>query len=106
MDELSTTLYVSPQIETLFGYSPEDWKTDPAIWADNLHPEDRDRVLEAIRRHNVDGEPYSVEYRFRTGDGRWAWVRDQATIVPGEGRGVLLSQGVMFDVTAAHDADE
>jgi len=106
VDELSTTLYVSPQIETLFGYSPEDWKTDPAIWADNLHPEDRDRVLEAIRRHNVDGEPYSVEYRFRTGDGRWAWVRDQATIVPGEGRGVLLSQGVMFDVTAAHDAEE
>ena len=43
-DELSTNLYTSPQIESLLGYSVEEWMADPELWRTSIHPEDRDRV--------------------------------------------------------------
>jgi signal transduction histidine kinase len=40
-----------------------------------------------------------VEYRFRTGDGRSIWLRDEAVFVPGRNGNPALIQGVMFDIT-------
>ena len=106
VDELSTVVYVSPQIETMFGYTAEAWKTGINLWTDNLHPNDRDRVLEALQAHKTQGVPLDVEYRFRAGDGRWMWVRDQATIVLDAAGGSRLSQGVMYDITGRRLAEE
>src|SRR4051794_35786513 len=37
--------YISPQIEALIGYTPDEWTSDPGFFAKVLHPEDRERVL-------------------------------------------------------------
>jgi PAS domain S-box-containing protein len=106
VDEVSTTLYVSPQIESIWGYTQQEWTTDPDVWIDNLHPDDRDRVFEAIARHNEQGEPFEVEYRFRTKDGRWTWVGDHATVVRDDEGRLAFSQGAMFDVTERRQAED
>ena len=41
-DEHMTTSYVSPQIEALLGYTPQEYIDDPDLWATMLHPDDRD----------------------------------------------------------------
>jgi PAS domain S-box-containing protein len=105
-DELSTTVYVSPQIETMLGYTPKHWREDTTLWMRAVHPNDLNRVVEASARHNQTGEPYDQEYRIRTADGRWLWVRDQATIVRSDDGRTLVSQGVMFDVTERKLAEE
>ena len=105
-DELSTTMYVSPQIETMLGYTPKHWREDTTLWMRAVHPNDLNRVVEASNRHNQTGEPYDQEYRIRTADDRWLWVRDQATIVRSEDGRTLVSQGVMFDVTERKLAEE
>ena len=43
--EIGRWHYVSPQIETILGYTPEEWCADPKLWAKRLHPDDRPRVL-------------------------------------------------------------
>jgi PAS domain S-box-containing protein len=106
LDERSTCLYVSPQIEAIFGYTPQAWTSEPGVWEDALHPDDRARVLEALERHDRHGEPFDVEYRFRTKDGRWAWVSDHATVVPDEDGAVGVSQGVMLDITERRQTEE
>jgi two-component system, sensor histidine kinase and response regulator len=106
VDELSTTVYVSPQIETMLGYTPKHWREDATLWMRAVHANDLDRVIEASARHNQTGEPYDQEYRIRTADDRWLWVRDQATIVRSEDGRSLFSQGVMFDVTERKLAEE
>ncbi|HET9248984.1 MAG TPA: PAS domain S-box protein, partial [Actinomycetota bacterium] len=106
VDDISTTLYVSPQIETIWGYTQQEWTADPAIWIDGLHPDDRDRILEAVERHNAFGEPFEVEYRLRAKDGRWTWVGDHATAVRDENGRIAFSQGVMFDVTERRQAED
>jgi len=105
-DEVSTTVYVSPQIETMLGYTPKHWREDTSLWMRAVHPDDLNRVVEASVRHNQTGEPYDEEYRIRTADDRWLWVRDQATIVRSDDGRTLVSQGVMFDVTERKLAEE
>ncbi len=93
------TLYVSPQLETMLGYRPDDWLSDDDLFARVVHPDDRERVLEANREHSATGATYDVEYRLRHADGSWRWIRDQAHVVRGEDGSPIASQGVMFDTT-------
>src|SRR5215213_965906 len=40
-DEEQTTIYMSPRIEELTGYTAEEWSADPTIWTMTIHPDDR-----------------------------------------------------------------
>ena len=106
LDEASTTTYVSPAIRQL-GYTPGEWMTDPALWLDALHPDDRARVLDALDRSRRDRTRLDVQYRLRTRAGDWRHLHDQAELVlDAEGRPMYL-QGLMVDVTArVHAEDE
>jgi PAS domain S-box-containing protein len=100
------TLYVSPQIERMIGYTPEECLPDRGLWHRILHPDDRDRVLAEDRLRDESEEPFSAEYRVIAKDGRTVWVRNEAVLLPDEsGRGRYW-QGVMIDVTARKRAEE
>ena len=93
--------YTSPQIEALLGFTPDEWHVDPNGWRDQIHPEDRDRVLEASARSEATGEPFCEEYRYRRRDGSDVWVRDEAVLLSRDPSGrPWLFQGVMTDMTA------
>ncbi len=96
--------YVSPQIERLLGYSPEEWVSNPTLWFDRLHPEDRERALEDERRSRSTGTLTS-EYRMISRDGRVVWFRDEGRIVAVEGREPFM-HGVMYDISARKAAEE
>lgn len=93
------TDYVSPQIEALLGYSPEDFIENPELWRKTLHPEDFDRVLAEIARAVETGEPFDAEYRMVSREGKEVWVQDEAVLVEdGSGR-PRFWQGVKLDVS-------
>ena len=103
--EMSTT-YVSPQIRELLGVSPEEYIEDPDLWANLLHPEDRDEAVATYLRGRESGEPFVFEYRLVGRDGRIVWFRDSAIVLPdAEGRPQLI-QGVMLDITERKAAEE
>lgn len=99
LDEVATHIYVSPQIEGLMGYSPEEWVADPELWIKRIHPEDRQAVLDEMERTTRDDLPFTVEYRAFTKDGRLVWLRDQDVVVRDEQGRALYTQGVYLDVT-------
>jgi PAS domain S-box-containing protein len=101
-----TTVYVSPQVEAIFGFTPDEWRADDELWHRHVDPDDAERVLAAIERHNEEGAPYDVEYRFRHRDGRWLWVRDQAVVIRDDDGVPRYSQGVLSDVTPQKQAEE
>jgi diguanylate cyclase (GGDEF)-like protein/PAS domain S-box-containing protein len=106
LDETASSVYMSPQIEALTGYSPEEWQADPDLWPKLLHPDDREAALERTARHNETGEPFRMDYRLRTRDGRTVWIRDEAVMVRTPDGSFAYSQGLMQDVTAIKLADE
>ena len=93
------TLYISPQIEEMLGYAPEEWQTDPQMWHSRIHPEDRERVLADDRHHDMTGESFSREYRLVAKDGRVVWVYDEAVMLRGQTGKQPYSHGIMIDVT-------
>ena len=96
-------LYVSPQIESMLGFRPEQWMADPELWLARIHPDDRAQVMsdegEAKQSGLLDNE-----YRFLHADGHIVWVRDQARWVVDE-HGEACFEGVFADVTERKRAE-
>jgi PAS domain S-box-containing protein len=91
---------ISPQIETILGYTQEHWMGDASLWITCIHPDDQERVVAACELANRDRQPYAEEYRMFTRDGRIVWIRDEAALVLGSNGQPLCWQGVMRDITA------
>ncbi|MDQ3639389.1 MAG: PAS domain S-box protein, partial [Actinomycetota bacterium] len=91
--------YASPQLEAVLGYGPEEYLANPALFAETIHPDDREWVLAEDARTDRTGEPYSVECRRITGDGRVVWVHDEARLVRDAQGGPLFWQGFLTDIT-------
>jgi PAS domain S-box-containing protein len=106
VDAVSRAVYMSPQVEQIFGYTPQQWIADPELWQRGVHPDDLPAALERIERLNVDGVPYEAEYRFRRPDGRTVWVLDQAVTIRDELGAPSFSQGVMYDITERKETEE
>ena len=107
VNEQAAAVYVSPQIERLLGYSRHEWLADADLWPKILHPDDRARALAENARHNETGEPFVLEYRMFTKDGRVVWVFDQASLVRDEHGAPLFSHGVMLDISERkHDEEQ
>jgi diguanylate cyclase (GGDEF)-like protein/PAS domain S-box-containing protein len=92
--------YVSPQVEEILGYRPEEFVCNPGLWASLLHPEDREWVLasedeEYLRNRDTSG---GIEYRMHRRDGEVVWMHDEA-VLEADGEGVPVWHGVLYDVS-------
>jgi len=105
-DEVSSAVYMSPQVEAMLGYAPEEWLVDREFFVKLLHPEDRERVLAENKRTNESGKPFEAEYRLIARDGRTVWVHDEAVLVKDERGRPLFWQGVMTDMTERKALEE
>jgi PAS domain S-box-containing protein len=105
-DDERRTLYVSPHVESVLGYTREEWLDQPDIWIELLHADDREVVLDRHDRHSRTGEPWDLEYRLIASDGRVVWVHDRGTLIRGVEGLAPAWHGVMIDVTAEHEAKE
>ncbi len=99
LDDPDTVFYVSPQMETITGFSVDDCLNHPGIWPRQLHPDDRQRVLEQLATAKSQDLPFSCEYRFLTRDGDVIWLHDEARVVKDEYGHPRYTQGVAYDVT-------
>jgi diguanylate cyclase (GGDEF)-like protein/PAS domain S-box-containing protein len=106
IDDTASTVYMSPQIEALLGYSPEDWYAQPDLWPRLLHPDDRARAIAENARHNETGEPFRLEYRMFARDGRVVWVHDEATMLRDERGMPRYSHGVIMDISDRKKTEE
>jgi PAS domain S-box-containing protein len=100
LDDKSTPIYISPQIERLLGYTAEEWVADPQLYLNSIHPEDRDRVLAEIADRNLSGGTMpSYDYRLITRDGRVIWVRDDEIVVTDDDGSPVAAHGYLQNVT-------
>ncbi|HEX6456017.1 MAG TPA: EAL domain-containing protein [Solirubrobacterales bacterium] len=98
--------YVSPQVEEILGFRPEEFVSDPGLWASLLHPDDRDRALEIeTEEHLGRRDTTPVEYRMCRRDGSIVWIHDEAVLEADE-EGVPIWHGVLYDVSERKDAEE
>ena len=99
LDETSSCIYMSPQIEELTGYTALECMSDPAFFGKILHPEDRERTLEERRRAAETGESFATKYRIVAKDKHEVWIHDEVTVAKDESGRPIHAQGFLVDVT-------
>ncbi|MCG3114143.1 MAG: PAS domain S-box protein [Candidatus Manganitrophus sp. SA1] len=103
----TNALWWNENLQTLFGYRPEEIEPGIESWTSRLHPEDKERVLSGIHTAIVASDQlWSGEYRFRRGDGSYATVLDRGYIVRDAAGTPVRMIGAMMDITERKHAEE
>ena len=104
IDRTGHRLYNSPAYEKILGYSQDDLiGTSPA---EQIHPDDRARVLEAAEKARLTGRGERLEYRIRHKDGSWRVLESTSSVIrgpKGETEGLVV---VNRDITERKRAEE
>ncbi len=97
--------FVSRNAVRITGYESERFLNEPNIWIDNIHPEDRERILNELPAILERGA-YTYEYRFKCKDGRYIWMRDEMSLVKDADGRPLEIIGYWIDITEQIQARE
>jgi diguanylate cyclase (GGDEF)-like protein/PAS domain S-box-containing protein len=93
--ELGTWHFVGEQIYAVLGYTAREWCAHPELWAQRLHPDDRQRALEReVSLEQAGGGVDTDHYRLLHRDGSVVWLRDDAYLMR-DADGQLRWHGVM-----------
>ncbi|NDA67505.1 MAG: PAS domain S-box protein, partial [Verrucomicrobia bacterium] len=94
-------------VQAMFRYSAEAVSPTVEWWMERLHSEDRRRVWNGREAAvQTGGEFWADEYRFRRGDGSFAYVIDRGYIIH-DRQGVAVRMiGSMVDISAQREAEE
>jgi PAS domain S-box-containing protein len=79
IDKDGRRLYNSPAYQKVLGYSVEDLKGTSSV--EEIHPDDRPRVLQAAEKARISGQGERVEYRIRHKDGSWRTLESTASAI-------------------------
>jgi two-component system NtrC family sensor kinase len=103
-DFAGNQLYNSPAFQTVLGYSLEELKATSSV--EQIHPEDRHRVLEAAERARITGRGERLEYRIRHKNGTWRTLESVATAIRNEAGEIEKLVIVNRDITEREQAEE
>jgi len=104
-DSEGNTTFISPNVEKIYGYSPEEVYKQPDKWFERIHPDDAERVRQAFKALVETGTMFNVEYRIKRKDNTWVWVHDRS-IVAYERNGAMYADGVFSDITDRKQVEE
>ena len=105
-DQRGNTVFISPNIQRVYGYTPEEiYEAGERLWLGRIHPDDVERVKEEYGRLFTEGKVFDVEYRIRRRDGEWIWLHDRS-VATYEKDGLLYADGVFSDITERKQMEE
>ncbi len=80
-DVTSDEVFFSHKFYTMLGYAPGEFPALNESWTNLLHPEDREATLELVNRNLfVEKQGYDIEFRLKTKEGDYLWIRAKAKI--------------------------
>ncbi|MGP1383180.1 MAG: EAL domain-containing protein [Thainema sp.] len=101
--EINQLLYVSQAYEQIWGRSCESLTRDPSGFLDTIHPDDRQRVDQALGQPGV---PFEIEYRVVHPDGSIRWIRDRGFPVFDADGKVTRRAGLARDITERKQTED
>ena len=97
--------FISENIRRQLDYEPSQFVDDPGFWADHIHPEDKQRVLEDLK-HLFERDYHVHEYRFLSKDDTYLWMHDEARLIRDKDGNPLEVVGCWLDITDRKMAEE
>jgi diguanylate cyclase (GGDEF)-like protein/PAS domain S-box-containing protein len=105
-DANGNVIFVSPQVETILGYSSEEFRRrGDSLWFNSVHPDDKEKVGKAFESLIHEGKSYDLECRARRKNGEWFWAHDRA-VATVDANGDRVATGLLSDITARKAGEE
>ena len=92
-------LYVSPAYEEVWGRSCESLYQNPTSFLEAVHPDDIDRLMQAISQQ-YEGVPFDQEYRILRPDGSLRWIWGRTFLIRNEAGEIYRAAALAEDITA------
>jgi diguanylate cyclase (GGDEF)-like protein/PAS domain S-box-containing protein len=103
-DDYAVT-YMSKNVESQLGYTPEDFLNDSSFWYSHIHPDDRETIVAALSQL-VDDEHSVHQYRFRHKNGTYRWMQDELRLVFADDGSPVEIMGSWTDITNTKDLEQ
>ena len=97
--------FISKKVEHILGYTPEEWLSNHAFWADHIYAEDKEWVQNYCKSQTDANLNHDFEYRMIAKNGTIVWLRDIVNVVFENGKAVSL-RGIMIDITKTKEAEK
>ncbi len=91
--------FVSDYVETLLGYSKEEWLTTPNFWLSIVHPEDKESAARKVAADFTSGQGGFNQFRWLTKDGRALYCEAMASVIKNDTGQPVGMRGITFDRT-------
>jgi PAS domain S-box-containing protein len=100
--------YVSLNVESQFGYQPDDFISGRILYESIIHPDDKARIAEEVKNYSEAGEVFFEQtYRITHGRGHYCWVNDRTVVTRTPDGKISHYYGYLFDITERkHNEDE
>jgi PAS domain S-box-containing protein len=96
----------SDRIERMLNRTPDRYARTYETFLASLHPDDRDRVIQADQRAIETGENFDIEFRIVCSDGTIRWIEDKGQVIYDETGKPLKLTGVNLDISERKFAEE
>jgi len=90
--------FICGGITRLLGHEPQDFIEDSSFWSSRIHPNDSPRVFAELRKL-FEQDRLVHEYRFRTKNGEYRWLRDEMCLIHCKDSNPLQIAGFLIDIT-------
>jgi PAS domain S-box-containing protein len=91
---------VRGECEEITGYAAEALERGEVIWGEDiLHPEEKDRMWEAVQDALDNEEPFEVTYRIQSKDGTTKWMWERGRLIDSAYHDATILEGFITDIT-------
>ena len=98
--------FMSDPVLEITGYPPSEFVGKGRAWTSIIHPDDIERVANAMAGVVARNEPFDLEYRVLHRNGSTRWVHDHGRVVYDEAGKPSVAEGVVTDITERKTAEE
>jgi PAS domain S-box-containing protein len=97
--------FVSDYVESLLGYSVQEWLQTPNFWLTIVHPDDYEHATRQAAATFASGQPGINQFRWIARDGRILWVETHSTAILNSAGQPVGMRGVTMDITERQRAN-
>ncbi|MBP7552051.1 MAG: PAS domain S-box protein [Spirochaetes bacterium] len=105
-DGTVVSAYHSPMREIVTGYSQEDYNKNADLWADMIHPEDKEKVLNYFNNLPKNNNIKTIEHRIICKDGSIKWVSNTSNVEFNSEGKKISETGYIIDITEKKEMEE
>ena len=105
LDLKNDVIHYNDVIYKMFGYDRTEVENVEKWWKDNIHPDDREKVIRKVDQAMESGaERFQLEYRFKCANNSYKHILDRAFLVTDADGKPLRIIGAMQDISERQEA--